>query len=154
MRSSTRHACSAPHKTPPLSAVPCARQVQVPAQALVHTARRRFGIAWTVLYICMGLAAYRVYGKVGWPSWALQVRVSEISCRLRKRTKCFSESWSTADSRRSRRSTEGGAGNLCGTSHACLLWVVSVGTCVTDSSIGNLPGADAVPSLELHGCCC
>lgn len=33
-----------------------------------------FGIVWTVLYTCMGLAANRVYAKVGWPSWALQVR--------------------------------------------------------------------------------
>lgn len=32
-----------------------------------------FGIAWTVLYLPMGAAAYRVYEKVGWPSWALQV---------------------------------------------------------------------------------
>jgi tryptophan-rich sensory protein len=38
-----------------------------------------FGIAWTALYILMGLAAYRVYEKTGWPSWALQVVVGVMA---------------------------------------------------------------------------
>jgi hypothetical protein len=39
-----------------------------------------FGIAWTALYILMGLAAYTVYEKVGWPSWALQVSLRPCCC--------------------------------------------------------------------------
>lgn len=41
-----------------------------------------FGIAWTLLYILMGLAAYRVYYKVGWPSWALQVYLGQLALNL------------------------------------------------------------------------
>jgi len=55
-----------------------------------------FGIAWTVLYLLMGVAAYRVYKKVGWPSWALQVNQLMLSSflgsqpeRLNSARQCF-----------------------------------------------------------------
>jgi tryptophan-rich sensory protein len=41
-----------------------------------------FGIAWSVLYFLMGLAAYRVYERTGWPSWALYVYTAQLALNL------------------------------------------------------------------------
>eukprot|EP00879_Flechtneria_rotunda_P002245 GHRR01002433.1.p1 GENE.GHRR01002433.1~~GHRR01002433.1.p1 ORF type:complete len:242 (+),score=64.83 GHRR01002433.1:146-871(+) len=41
-----------------------------------------FGIAWTALYLLMGLAAYRVYERTGFPSWALTVYLGQLGLNL------------------------------------------------------------------------